>query len=570
MKNKKHMQGMAILYILSILCMISLIIVICATRTPGRMIQNIKYHENISMSWTLDKEGTRPVDIQKLGDYMDPDTGILSIYYQLPALDEDIGMVYRSKDVYTRVLVGEDELYETSVYDSRFYNRSPGNLWNMLNISSEYSGQCLELQIRMVYDVNAITVDTVFIGDRAEIVMKILRQYAPGAVISGLMMMMGIGLIIWDFLPTFGVKKRNHALAWIGLFALLTGMWSLLETNLLQFSVKDMRILQLADNMLMVTDTIPLLLYLDCEYQILKNRYIKLLGYVGIGYTFFCVIMQYSGLKDFHHLLNGALLIMVITDGSLLVWAVSFLIQCRKKKQPLLRIGLHLAGIIALWVFTIFDITRTLSQDRVDRAGLLRIGMLILSICFAISSQVETYKIIEQGLKYDIISKLAYSDGLTGLGNRTAYLEQLEKYRNGEAHPPKLGIVFLDVNNLKKVNDNQGHEFGDQMIEITAKIISDSFGHFGKPYRIGGDEFCVLIEGENPYAKYIKGVEIFTQLMNEANEANWFTYKVQIANGFALCENLDTGKIDEAIAEADSAMYRNKAELKKENVQTKG
>lgn len=565
MKNKKHMQVMAVPYILSLLCLFSLIIVICVTRTPTGIIQNGNNYEDISMSWTLDKEGTKAVDIQKLGDYMNPDTGVLSIYYQLPALDDDIRLVYRSKDVYTRVLIGEDELYETAVYDSRFYNRSPGNLWNRLNISSAYSEQCLEIQIRMVYDVNAITVDSIYMGDGVDIVLGIMRKYAPGAIVSCLMIMMGIGLIIYDFLPIFGIKKRNHALAWIGVFALLTGIWSLLETNLLQFIVKDMRILQLVDNMLMVTNTIPLLLYLDCEYQILKNRYIKLLGYIGIGYTFFCVIMQYSGLKDFHHLLNGALLIMVLTDGSLLVWAVIFLIHSRKKKEQLSRIGLHLLGISALWIFTIFEVPRTLSQDRVDRAGLLRIGMLILSVCFAISSLIETYRIIEHGLKYDIISKLAYSDGLTGLSNRTAYMEQLEKYRKGEAHPLKLGIVFLDVNDLKKVNDNLGHEFGDQMIEFAAKIISDSFGQFGKPYRIGGDEFCVLIEGENPYAGYTKGTEIFTQLVNEANEANRFTYKVQIANGFALCESLDTGKIDAAIAEADSAMYRNKAELKKEN-----
>ena len=76
--------------------------------------------------------------------------------------------------------------------------------------------------------------------------------------------------------------------------------------------------------------------------------------------------------------------------------------------------------------------------------------MLVFIVCLAVSSQLETYRLFENGLKYDIISSLAYSDGLTGLGNRTAYLEQIEAYAGGETGISQLGIVFLDVNDLKK------------------------------------------------------------------------------------------------------------------------
>ena len=160
--------------------------------------------------------------------------------------------------------------------------------------------------------------------------------------------------------------------------------------------------------------------------------------------------------------------------------------------------------------------------DRIDRAGLVRMGMLTMSLCFGISSQIRTHRLLEQGLKYDLISHLAYSDGLTGLGNRTAYLEQLQEYEENAASFSQVGVVYLDVNNLKKVNDTQGHEFGDQLIRLAAHIIEESFGRFGKAYRIGGDEFCVLITGYDTQEQYEKGLALFQQLVAEANREKHF------------------------------------------------
>ena len=85
-------------------------------------------------------------------------------------------MVYRSKDVYTRVLAEDKQIYETTVYESRFYNRSPGNLWNMVTIAAEYSSKCLEIQIMMVYDTSAITVDSLYLGDKGDIFVTVSAQ----------------------------------------------------------------------------------------------------------------------------------------------------------------------------------------------------------------------------------------------------------------------------------------------------------------------------------------------------------------------------------------------------------
>ena len=125
--------------------MLSIVVLVCISGEKTEQKKNEKSYKNITAEWTLDPEGTQAVDVSKLGEYMDEESGVLSMYYQLPKMDADMNLVYRSKDVYTSVRIDEEVIYETSVYESGFYNKSPGNLWNVLTVNSKYSGKCMEI-----------------------------------------------------------------------------------------------------------------------------------------------------------------------------------------------------------------------------------------------------------------------------------------------------------------------------------------------------------------------------------------------------------------------------------------
>ncbi len=564
MKNKERLAGrlIASMYVLGLLGMFCVVIGVHFTRQSDTVEDGVSDYINISSDWTLDREGTMQADLGRLGEYMDEDTGILSIYHRLPDMKGDESLVYRSKDVYTKLLVDDTVVYETNVYDSKFYNRSPGNLWNVAKFHADSSGRLVEMQIYMVYDTNAVTVDSTLWGDKTDIILTFCKEKIFGVAVSLLMLIIGLVLIAFDLMPAYIHARKRHGMVWLGLYAALIGVWSLIETNAVQFFVDDMRILQLIDNMIMIVGSMPLLLYLNCEYQIFKFRFMRLFCYADAAYILVSATMQLSGGNDLHGLLPGAMLTMVVSCVTLLVWVVFRLKNMVKGHQPILNYVLQLSGLCSLWISALLEMMRYSQSDHMDRAGYLRVGMLVFIICLAVSSQLETYRLLENGLKFDIISSLAYSDGLTGLGNRTAYLEQLEAYASGEMGISKLGIVFLDVNNLKKVNDNQGHEKGDELITVAARIISDSFGKLGKSYRIGGDEFCVLMTGLGLQDMYERGLLEFQKLVDEANKAKWYTYEIQIANGFSICDMIERQKIDEAVMAADGAMYANKKMLK--------
>ena len=95
------------------------------------------------------------------------------------------------------------------------------------------------------------------------------------------------------------------------------------------------------------------------------------------------------------------------------------------------------------------------------------------------------------------MTHLVEYDLLTGLRNRYATL-QIPAARSGEpANLGRLAILFIDLDNFKTVNDTLGHNAGDIVLQMTAARLADAVGDGGALSRIGGDEFVVVIKGDD-------------------------------------------------------------------------
>jgi len=149
-------------------------------------------------------------------------------------------------------------------------------------------------------------------------------------------------------------------------------------------------------------------------------------------------------------------------------------------------------------------------------------------------------------------------DPITGIKNRFAYEIDLKKYKNNE----NVAVVMFDLNNLKLINDKKGHCNGDKVINASARIIKDSFKGVGVPYRIGGDEFCVICI--NVSKNLID--ESLSQLTNGLEEVNKSSdIKIGLAFGYSFFKDSYINIYD-VVENADIAMYKHKAILKKEAI----
>ncbi len=172
-------------------------------------------------------------------------------------------------------------------------------------------------------------------------------------------------------------------------------------------------------------------------------------------------------------------------------------------------------------------------------------------------------QVADMQVKVSAMDKKAHIDSLTGVKNKTSYVEAIEQLdKKIAAGNAAFCIVMVDVNYLKRVNDTYGHERGNEYLVNACRLVC---GVFGKEhvYRVGGDEFVVLIEGDKvSLCKYF--VAQFKVEMNHklSNEMLALWEKVSAAIGVAFYEVGKDKTADEVFKRADKEMYANKLAMK--------
>ena len=149
-----------------------------------------------------------------------------------------------------------------------------------------------------------------------------------------------------------------------------------------------------------------------------------------------------------------------------------------------------------------------LTIGREHAAGLLLVGHArpsprgFTSLCQRLGRSVADAAelILEQAMAHerlasqrDIFAAQARTDGLTGLGNRTAWAEAVNEAEAVRDHAQSLAVMMVDLDHLKHTNDQYGHAAGDKLLIAAADVLRMAVGDGGTVVRLGGDEFAVLM-----------------------------------------------------------------------------
>lgn len=168
---------------------------------------------------------------------------------------------------------------------------------------------------------------------------------------------------------------------------------------------------------------------------------------------------------------------------------------------------------------------------------------------FDIDAQVRQ----EQEIEHDLSEarRMASKDSLTGVRNKRAYLDEEhklnEKIASGDVS--EFALVVFDINDLKYENDTHGHQAGDELIRKASSTICNIFKH-SPVFRIGGDEFAVICQGDDYYA-----IDDLLKKMDIANKSS-----VKVAYGMSRYDG--KGTVADVFERADHNMYKNKVMLK--------
>ena len=160
------------------------------------------------------------------------------------------------------------------------------------------------------------------------------------------------------------------------------------------------------------------------------------------------------------------------------------------------------------------------------------------------------------------LNSRAYTDALTGVKNKGAFDISIDRM-NSEIGSEKtaFAIIMFDLDNLKEINDQYGHERGDIYLQTACRLICRVFAH-SPVYRVGGDEFCVLMQfaDYNARDELMKEFDRNAATWNEKAEHPW--ERIEVSKGIGVYNPKKDKTAEQVFSRADEEMYKDKRKRK--------
>ncbi|WP_051295113.1 EAL domain-containing response regulator [Maridesulfovibrio bastinii] len=173
-------------------------------------------------------------------------------------------------------------------------------------------------------------------------------------------------------------------------------------------------------------------------------------------------------------------------------------------------------------------------------------------------SIVTVFKDITDRLNQrEMLHYQAYHDSLTGMGNRSKFVEELEQCLNSSEKCKDIAVMFMDIDNFKLINDSMGHVFGDWLLNSFAARLKDIIPDNVLSARLGGDEFALIIYGAAPITPEKLSLKIINDLKRPFIIENYKIH-INVSIGITRHGGRDSVSVDDLLREADTAMYEAK------------
>lgn len=447
---------------------------------------------------------------------------------------------------YAQVYFDDQLIYSLMPGEDNKICRGVSSNWVMIPIYPEDSGKEVRVVVTSAYR-NVADYNVEFsVGSRYSIYFNQLKSDLVQLILSGLCIAIGGIVMLVQLGLVLQKKTRTWDMFWLGNFSAILGLWKITDTR---FS--------------------PLMF----------NGNPLVLGYVTIGMLFLGVIPLLFFEKGHLPSDDGVPVTVEILTFCAVACAVMLcqLFGIAEFKQTLVvsHILIVLAMLTSLWMISRRRHARGVPQRR---AGVLYILLMILGALADIVSYYvnkSSVNVIYTLLAFLIcvviaftksildINRRAKTDAQTGFFNKSRWNQLMNEKPSGAE---SIGILMLDLNRLKYINDTMGHEVGDKMILSFSNILRNSIPHSNTICRWGGDEFTVMVTDAS--REKMEGCLADIRAAVEAYNASGEKPEIYYAAGYALSSEFPGITRKELTQRADEQMYRDKKRWYRENLNT--
>lgn len=477
------------------------------------------------------------------------DKGSEIYYLNIDTIDENYNTLLFYTNHQEVFVYSKGELIYSLESAESIFGRTPGAKWNMIALPKDANQ--LEIHVMQVYPELSKQIPVFELGNAMNMYQKVMNGAAIELLLSGTIIVIGIVLFLYWIL-VFGKMGIQKEILYLGLFAIIFGIWNFGETQFAVFMFENRAFFSyLAFTCLMVM-CLPAVYFFKDFLEVEDKIFYKLItGYIIIE-TVVCQFLHLTGIAGVKETANFTMVNIVL----ILVYLLYAIIKGLLTKKNVKKIIVNIVGLVILAVTTVIDMSsyyiNVLTNEKVAK-----VGFLIYAVILGIETTRIARERLQEEQKIELLKEMAVKDLLTDCFNRNAFAEACNEFTDLTG----VQIIGFDLNDLKKCNDTKGHKAGDKYIQDAAEVIKKTFGHLGKIYRVGGDEFCIIAKDVTD--TQFEKAKALLQLAVAHYHLDHPDSGFGIACGFATFDPELDEDVEAIRHRADVSMYENKKEIKK-------
>lgn len=421
---------------------------------------------------------------------------------------------------------------------------SAASAWQFIRLPDDFDGKILRIEIEPVFDKSARSLPAVYTGTKASFLYMILKKGLLSLFVDVFILTIGIVLSFAGMFVKDKILRRRFIR--LGIFGLTVSLWCIFEAKSLQlFSGNSPVMLYLLYSCFFLLPVTGLYFFqsFPCfsRDSVLTFLFrLSCINFIIIQFLQIFGIFHFTDMIITIHILVPVIFVEIVRS-----YHKFYKMEKNKEERYIYR------AILVLFLFCCGDVLLFYIDPGADVGRSSKLGMLFFFIALGIivTNQINDLKI--NAVRQRIYEELAYTDVMTGLGNRAAFEKRLNEYKKNPWAEETM-ILVADMNYLKHINDNFGHAAGDKALKAISKCLQTAFAPDCFCYRVGGDEFCVIgrnIGKENFECK----LRNFHGLL--AEEEKNVSQPLSVACGYQILGSTD---IMECLKQADELMYADK------------
>ena len=385
-------------------------------------------------------------------------------------LPDSMSLGFQTKNESVSVWVDGALVYTYGETPQKAFGHGVGAVWNLVTLPKNAGGKTVRIDLAPIGGRTGLEPYRFWLGSQGDIVSYLLQSSWLHIAVSIMLGSIGLGTLIWSLVDKLRKGRRAEMLLHFSLFVLLSTVWMVTDSGLLQFLIPNKGISYFLFGSSFYLFCTPFALFISNALPE-DRRLFRMLAAVCAGYALLRIGLFVAGALDFEtalwllHLLMATMIVTV----NVKLW----LPQLRAKRFE------HRELSLAVSAFTLVEAVSLVSFYANDKLNMQRngyssgfyFGILLFVVIVLIDTARQTRLMRQQAFRAQFLEKRAYTDDLTGLLNAKGFDDKCAALLQSAPQQRCYAVIDFDVNFFSQYNASNGPDAGDALSRDAADVL---------------------------------------------------------------------------------------------------